>query len=459
MFLEVVRSEGLNHLSYVVGDKGQAAVIDPRRDCRIYVDIAVHHGAKISHIFETHRHEDFVIGSLELARRTRAKIFHGNSLVFKYGEIVRDGDRFTLGDFLFHVLETPGHTPDSISIALFEKDNDRARAVFSGDALLPGAVGCTCLFPALQKELSEKLYESIHKKILPLGDHVVLYPTHCKRAQCANQIDDREFSTIGYERLVNPALSRTRKEFISDRLAEEGCVSPHFRRIHKFNQDGIPLVAKLPEPVPESAALFADALARNNIIALDVRAPEAFAGAHIADSLSIPLEILSILGGWFLPSDRKIGIVADRDEQAAQARLYLMRMGYDNVTCYLAGGMNSWFLEGRPCVSLPVRAFLTQTLSARSDEAEPFLLDVRSRSEAEQEPVESQRRVWVGELPQHFINLPRDRKIVTYCGCGRRAVVAASLLKQAKFKDVEACLGTVSGKHGVAVGKKTKRAA
>ncbi len=441
MFLETIRAEGLNHLSYIVGDGGSAAVIDPRRDCRLYVDLAARHGTKITHILETHRHEDFVTGSLELSRRTKATIHHGDSLTFKYGESIREGYKLELGNVLIQTLETPGHTPESLSFTVSDKNfNAKPVAVFTGDTLFVGEVGRTDLYIALKEELSGKLYDSIHKKLLPLGDHVIIYPAHGRGSVCGMNIAEREFSTLGYERQFNPMLSKNRKDFIRHKLEEDHYFSPYFRHVEKLNRDGIPLVAKIPEPVPEGADDFSAAIDRNNMIILDIRSPEAFAGAHIPSSLAIPLNKLHLLAGWFLPYDKKIGLVMDRDEDAVIAHLYLMRMGYDNIAIYLTGGMNAWIVAGKPFSSIPTVPF--SALKPLSGNKEGFfLLDVRSRSEAEEMPLNAQRRIWIGDLQQHFGNLPRDRKIVTFCGGGQRAIAAASLLRQARFSNVEVCLG------------------
>lgn len=460
MFLETVRAEGLNHISYIIGDSGAAAVIDPRRDCRIYTEIAARHGTKISHIFETHRHEDFVSGALELARRTKARILHGNSAIIKYGEAVKDGTKLDLGNITIQVIETPGHTPESISIALSDRAfSSTPVAVFTGDTLFVGDVGRTDLYGARREEMSGKLYDSIHKKLLPLGDHVIIYPAHGEGSICGKKLAAREFSTIGYERQFNHLLAKNRKEFIKHKTTEEHYFAPYFRQVEKFNQDGIPLLAKLPEPFPESVDGFSDAIERNSILVVDVRAPEAYAGAHIAGSLAMPLTKLPLLAGWFLPYDKKIGLVTDRDEDAARARLYLMRMGYDNAELYLAGGMSAWTRSGKEFLSIPVVA--ANSLKPHSGNKEGFyLLDVRSHSEAEETPVNAQRRIWIGELPHHFKDLPRDRKIITLCGTGQRAIAAASLLRREKFANVEVCLGPDKNFKTIrARGKATQEAA
>ncbi len=444
MFFQAVHAEGLIHLSYIVGDGGKAAVIDPRRDCKVYVDIANSHGARITHIFETHCHEDFISGALELARRTDAKIFHGRALAFKYGMGVREGDTFDFGDLALRVIETPGHTPESLPCTPTLADgvySDKPAAVFTGDTLFVGDVGRTDLFPAMKEDLAEKLYDSLHKKILPLGDHVVVYPAHGEGSACGKKIASREFSTLGYEKQFNPMLARGRKDFIQHKLWEEHHSPPYFWQMQKFNQEGIPLVAKLPEPKSENAANFAAAIDRDGLLVLDVRTPEAFAGAHIPGSICIPLDRLSLMAGWFLPYDRKMGLVVDRPEDAAKARLCLMRMGFDNAALYLAGGMTAWTADGKSFASIPTvdAEDLRQRIALKED---IVVLDVRSRTERVEIPSDPSYNIWIGDLPREIGALPRVKKIVTFCSSGRRAIIAASLLKQAKFEHVEVYLGS-----------------
>jgi hydroxyacylglutathione hydrolase len=179
MFLEKIPSEGLSHLSYIIGHGSRAVVIDPRRDCDVYPEIAARNGAAVTHIFETHRNEDYVIGSTELALKTGAGIYHGKAFDFDYGNPVSTGDEFEFGDLTLRVIETPGHTYESISISVTDRSfGDSPIAVFSGDALFSGDVGRTDFFPDKAEEVAGLLYDSIFDKLLPLGDHVILLPAH-----------------------------------------------------------------------------------------------------------------------------------------------------------------------------------------------------------------------------------------------------------------------------------------
>jgi len=445
MFLEMVHTEGLAHLSYIFGDSGEAAVIDPRRDCDIYRDIAYQNGAVITHIFETHRNEDYVIGSQELAAKTGATIYHGNALDFHYGNPVADGDTFPVGNGRLTVLETPGHTYESISLALFDTNfSDDPIAVFTGDALFIGDVGRTDFFPDRAEEVAGLIYDSIFHKILPLGDHVLLYPAHGAGSVCGSGMAEREFSTLGYERKNNPALQKTDREaFIRYKVNEHHYQPPYFRQMEQLNLSGnAPLIGALPEPRPLNADAFSRKLGQGMAV-IDVRSPEAIGGALIPGSYAIPLNMIPAFAGWFLTYDKPIGLVVEQYSDVEPAMRHLLRLGYDEVVGFLAGGLQAWETKGFTFETIPT--VHVGTLVDRILEKHPFtLLDVRSVEEYEAGHLPGATHIYVGELPRYLDTVPRNQTITTFCGSGRRAVIAASLLKQAGYETVENCLGSMA---------------
>ncbi len=444
MFLEIVRSEGLGHLSYIFGDGGQAAVVDPRRDCDVYVDIAYRQGARISHIFETHRNEDYVIGSLDLASRTGATILHGKALSFAYGEPVKDGDCFEFGDIRLMVLETPGHTMESISLALADTGfGDEPIAVFTGDALFIGDVGRTDFYPDRAKAVAGLLYDSIFEKLLPLGDHVILYPAHGAGSVCGSGMASREFSTLGYEREHNPALRFTDREaFVRHKTGEHHYQPPYFNKMEELNLQGPPLLGTVPRARPLSVEEFADHMA-DGVIALDIRSPEAVAGAHIPGSLAIPCEMLPSFAGWYLSHDGSVALVAANYEDAQTAVRHLARLGYDGVVGFLDEGLHAWEVSGRDYDAIP--ALHARDLKARIEASEPFvLLDVRARDEVEAARLPKCTPIYVGELPGRLDEIPQDRPVTTFCGSGQRAIIAASILRRRGVENVEVCLGSMA---------------
>ncbi len=443
MFLEIIHAEGLGHLSYIIGDGGKAAVIDPRRDCKIYTEIAKQHGAEISYIFETHRNEDYVSGALELARRSGATILHGEGLPFEYGEFAKDGNTFPLGKLLLTVLATPGHTYESISVVVADTSfSNNPVGIFTGDALFVGDVGRTDFFPGKEEEVAGLLYDSLFNKILPLGNEVIIYPAHGAGSVCGAGLAAREFSTIGYERKHNRILQmKDRDKFIAYKAAEHHYKAPYFKMMEKYNLEGIPLVNKLPEPKPVSADEF-DKRLQKGLLAIDIRSPEAFAGAHIPGSINIPFDMVAAFAGWIISYDDKVGLIVENIEQVEKAMPSFMRLGFDNVTCYLRDGAHAWEVSGKDFTSIPI--IHINELQKRIKKEEKFtLLDVRAKHEAEVFSLPNSQHIYVGELSSRLQEIDKDKPITTLCASGRRAMIAASILKKHGLK-VDTSLGALS---------------
>lgn len=443
MFFEIVRSEGLSHLSYVVGDGNQAAIIDPRRDSDIYMDIAYQNKAQITHIFETHRNEDYIIGSKELAKRTGANIYHGHAFAFEYGKPVRENDSFDLGDIRMRILETPGHTDESISIVLIDRTFGKEPvATFTGDALFIGDVGRTDFFPDRAEEVAGMLYDSIFNKLLPLGDHVILYPAHGAGSVCGAGMASREFSTLGYERKYNPRLQMDRETFIRFKVREHHYQPPYFRKMEELNQKGSEGLGQLPKPRPLTADQFAQAI-DSQMVVLDVRHPEAIAGALIPGSVGIPLEMVPSFAGWYLAYDKPIGLVIHTADEVEKAVRFLVRMGYDNITGYLDEGLHAWETSGRPYHTIP--AVHASEVKARIESDVAYtLLDVRKIDEYHSGYLPNAKHIYVGEIEQRFDEVPAARPVTTFCGSGQRAIIAASILKKQGVEQVEVCLGSMA---------------
>lgn len=444
MFFEKVRSEGLAQLSYIFGDGDAAAVVDPRRDCRIYRDIADREGVQITHIFETHRNEDFVIGSCDLAAITGATICHGDGLPFAYGKTVTEGDSFEFGKFSLRVLTTPGHTDESISLVLADQEfTDQPLAVFSGDALFIGDVGRTDFFPERAAEVAGALFDSIFDKLLPLGDHVLLYPAHGAGSVCGSGMASREFSSLGYERLFNPSLQvEDREAFIRNKINEKHAMPPYFKQMENLNLNGPPLLKSLPHPSPFSAKDFLAQMDQGMIV-IDTRSPEAFSGAFVPDSLAMPLDMIAAYAGWFLPYDVKIGLIVERTEDVDAATRTLVRLGFESIIGFLAEGLHSWEVSGLPYDKIP--AIYAGDLKERMKQAQPYtLLDVRKDEEVSSARLPESTHIFLGELPSRLDEIPRERPVITFCGSGRRAIIGASILKRHGFEKVENCLGSLA---------------
>ncbi|AKB35892.1 Metallo-beta-lactamase family protein [Methanosarcina siciliae C2J] len=445
MIFERIKSEGLAHLSYLIGSGDEAIVIDPRRDCQVYFDLARSKGMTIKYIFETHRNEDYVIGSLELEKLTGAGIYHGSGVDFKYGNIIKkDGQEFGFGALKLTAMHTPGHTDESMSYVLTDPDAGKEPImVFTGDALFVGDVGRTDLYgPEEAPRLAANLYDSIFNKILPLGDGVILCPAHGAGSLCGGMISDREYSTLGLERIQNPVLQKTEKEeFVKFKLEESLEFPPYFKKMEKYNLQGPPLLQGLPVPKLLSPEEFKTEIEKGAVV-VDTRMPHSFGGAHIKGSYSIWLGGLPSFAGWMLPSDKPILLVLEEKEQLETAVRYLVRLGYDNIRGFLNGGIAAWYMEALQIDSFNLIS--VHDLKARIEKDEEIvILDVRSNEEWEAGHIEGARHIYVGHVEDNLDKIPKECPIVVYCGSARRSNIAASILKKHGYNKVYNVLGSM----------------
>jgi len=284
MRLKTVKSEGLAHNSYFLSDEGETLIVDPRRDCSIYTELAKRECSVIEYVLETHRNEDYVIGSVELQNMTDAEIAHSKETPFKYGEHnLSDGEVLNIGNLRIKALYTPGHTNDSVCYAVYESTRSTdAMMVFSGDTLFVGEVGRTDLLGHdLCQIQSEKLYDSIHEKILPLGDHVVLYPAHGTGSICGDSISERVISTIGYERKTNQLLDMGKSSFVEHMIMLQLLRPPYFGQMEQYNLSGPPLLCEAVVPQPLNVKEFEEEIHQSTAVIVDTREPGAFASSHI----------------------------------------------------------------------------------------------------------------------------------------------------------------------------------
>jgi hydroxyacylglutathione hydrolase len=443
MFFERIVSKGLSHYSYIIGDSGRAVVIDPRRDCGIYVRKAYSRGLRISHILETHRHEDFVIGSVELAARTGAEIWHADAqLEYGYGRAAEDGQTWAVGDSKLECIPTPGHTPGSLSY-LLRGHSGAPWMLFSGDTLFSGDVGRVDLMGMeIARDMAGKLYDSIFRKLLPLGDEVLLWPAHGAGSVCGSSIADRPWTSLGLERKLNPRLRlRDRAEFISA-VSGELERPPYFKRMEEWNLQGPPVMGLPPHPVPLTPRDFEDGLKQGTVV--DIRTEEGYGSAHIPGSLSIWEEGLAGFAGWFLPYDHPLFLVSESRYPGGAVRT-LIRMGFDNIPGYLAAGMHGWHTRGKASESIPL--LLVQKFCRILDHGtEAWILDVRSREELEGEGrIPGAHHIHLTQLPQRIGEVPRDRMVYIFCGSGLRSMTAAGLLKKAGWDKLTVIRGGFAG--------------
>ena len=434
LFLRVT-SEGLAHISYFIGSGSEAAVIDPRRDIDVYLDIAREHCMRIKYIFETHRNEDYVVGSTSLSAATGAAIYHGGALDFKYGNKTAEGDRFDVGDIHLGVLETPGHTPESLSFALYGQRSEMPLMAFTGDTIFPGSTGRTDLWGD-RARASGILYDSIKHKILTLGDGVMLCPAHGTGSVCGTGIEDRDATTIGYEKLANPDLQLDRDSFIARKMAESLAKPPYFQRMEKMNLEGTAVSCIKPHLLHVHD--YKDKI--KNGIVFDTRMPYAFA-VHIPGAYSIWLDGLRIYPGWIAEYEKPIYLVLERDDEVDKAMTYLYRIGFDNVNGYLCGGMETWLEQALDVdfVGLLAPDALAGMISAEKID----VLDVRSDAEWREGHIKEARHIYVGDLERRIGEIHKDRAVACICSTGMRASMAASILKRAGVNTVYNVLGGI----------------
>jgi hydroxyacylglutathione hydrolase len=446
LIFERVKSEGLAHISYFVGSKKEAVVIDPRRDCQVYVDLARREELSIKYIFETHRNEDYVIGSRELAHQTGARIYHGSGLDFKYGEALADGQVFHFGRMELIAIHTPGHTDESMSYALVDPNlADEAVMIFTGDSLFVGDVGRTDLYGSKEsKRLSAALYNSLFNKILPLGDGVILCPAHGAGSVCGGAISEREWSTLGLERLHNPLLQKSREEFIRFKVAERLEHPPYFRKMEEYNLEGPKLLFKLPNPPALLPAEFQRRIVQGAQV-VDTRMPSAFGGSNINGSYSIWMEGLVSYAGWFLSYDKPILLVLENRKQLETVVSYLIRLGYDRIDGYLcagaeACGLESWYTDALSIEHLGLLS--VQELKERLDRGDDLtVLDVRTDKEWNNGHIEDALHIYVGHIEKRLSVVPSDRPTAVICSVGNRGSLASSILQRAGRREILNVLG------------------
>lgn len=444
MIFHRVRSEGIAHNSYLVGSGNDAAVIDPRRDCQVYVDLAQQSGLRIKYVLETHRNEDYVTGSVELNHITGAQVFHGPRADWQYGATLVDGQEFRIGTLRLTALPTPGHTDESVSYALAHlPSGDATVMVFSGDALFVGDVGRTDLYgPKEAQRLASSLYDSIFNKLLPLGDGVILCPAHGAGSVCGAHISDRDESTLGIERLHNPWLHMSRTDFVAAKATQSLERPPYFRTMEVYNVEGPPLLGCLPVPAPLAPRDFMQEMERGAVV-VDTSTPSAFGGAHVEGSYSIWLQGLPLFAGWVLSHDEPILLVMDDPHHLETAVRYLIRAGYDRIVGYLKGGIEGWYNAGYPTEHLQV--LTVHELKAMLDRGEELtILDDRGDAEWRAGHIAGAKHIYVGHIRERMADIPTDKPVAVLCNVGHRAGLGASVLLRQGCHTVYNVLGSMT---------------
>jgi hydroxyacylglutathione hydrolase len=442
----------LAHASYLIGDEqtGTAAVVDPQRDVDQYLAFAAEHGLRIAHVFLTHFHADFLAGHLELRDRAGAAIYLGAAAKAEYHFTpLHDGDAVELGRVRLTALETPGHTPESISLLVYdlERSASTPHAVLTGDTLFVGDVGRPDLRAALgwsAGELGALLYSSLREKLLPLPDSSLVYPAHGAGSLCGKAISRETVSTIGEQRRSNYALQpMSRDAFVDLVTADQPDAPAYFTYDAVLNTRERPTLdealARELTPLTIGALLAAQA---RGVQVLDTREPAAFAAAHLAGSINIGLVgQYATWAGTVLSRDAPIAIVADPGTETESA-LRLGRIGFDHVIGYLAGGLQS---ANTPEATIVATERLGADVAAAriASASPPVVLDVRAPAERAQKHIAGSLHIPLNHLTERAADIPPGRSVIVHCAGGYRSSIAASLLHRAGRADVSELAGGI----------------
>jgi hydroxyacylglutathione hydrolase len=434
----------LAHASYLIGSEGIAAVIDPQRDVDLYIETADRNGLKIEHIIETHLHADFVSGHRELAERTGARIYlgDGSGALFPHTP-VKDGDFIQFGKCRLDFLQTPGHTVESVCIAMTDLNGDsastpRPRAVFTGDTLFVGDVGRPDLSgDHTPQELAAMLYRSLHERLLKLPDETEIFPAHGAGSLCGRQMGAERSSTIGKERRGNYALRAESSEAFIRLLTESLPPRPeYFGREVELNRQGVAALNQIPSPIPVRAPEVYRRQ-KEGAVVLDTRPAIEFAVAHVPGSLHIALS--GQFASWaarILGLDKRIVLAGEDEDQVRESQMRLARVGIENVNAYLEEGIVGWVKDGYELDYIP-QVSVEEFMELRETEGDRVaVLDVREPGEVEAGAIDRSVRIPLGQLTARTGELEAGKLLVVYCRSGYRSSIATSILRRAGFRDL-----------------------
>jgi hydroxyacylglutathione hydrolase len=434
---------GLGHLSTLVADQrwGVAAVVDPRRDVDAYLAAADAEGLRITHVVETHLHNDYVSGGRELAALTGAQhvIGRGAELRFDHRP-VGHGEEFLVGDLRMTALETPGHTPEHVGYAVADTARaDEPWLLLTGGSLLVGSVGRTDLLGAENAlPFAHAQFRTLHDVVMRHEDFVGVYPTHGAGSLCSTNISATPSSTIGFERRHNPYLEPADAEsFARLLLSDQPAFPTYFAHMRGINQAGPSPIGAIPDPIPLSVADVRSAIDAG-AVAVDLRSAGRHGAGHVPGSISIPFRpSFATWLGWTVEFGRPLVLVLSDAAAWGEAVRWAYRIGYDDVRGYLDGGVEAWRVDGQPVETTRQMSVeeLATAVEAGGPET-PLVIDVRQASEYVAGHVPGSVHIGAGVLPARLAELPRDRQIAVICASGFRSSIGASLLRRAGFENV-----------------------
>jgi len=430
----------LAHASYLIGSEGEAAVVDPQRDVDQYIAEAEANGLQIKFVIETHLHADFVSGHRELAGRTGAEIVFSEKARASFPHrAVREGDELGIGKLLLRIMETPGHTPESICVLVTDGEvSDQPQKVLTGDTLFIGDVGRPDLAGGqgfTPQMMAGMMYDSLHQKLLALDDAVEVYPAHGAGSMCGKNMSKETSSTIGQQRKFNYALQpMSKEEFISMMTTDLPQAPDYFSQDVEINRTGASALDEISRPKPLSPAEVR-ALNDAGHVILDVRSAADFGAGHVPGSVNIGLGgQFAIWSGSLLSLKAPIVIVAESDAKVDEAVMRLARVGIESVKGYLAGGVDAWRESGMELAEVP-QVSVTDLHNLIESNQVKQIIDVRRPTEYEGGHVPHAVPAPLSDLRSEIANVTFDRAQPTavICAGGYRSSAAASILEQLGF--------------------------
>ncbi len=447
MLLRYFYDERLAQASYLVGcvKSGEALVVDPNRDIAPYLEAAEAEGLRITHVTETHIHADFVSGSRELAAATGATMYLSDmgdaNWKYQFADqpnviLVQDNDSWMVGNIKVDVLHTPGHTPEHISFMITDTAGaDQPMGVFTGDFLFVGDVGRPDLLEAAAGMMgtaepgARRQFETV-TRFKEMPDYLQIWPAHGAGSACGKALGAIPSSTLGYEKLFNPAFQFNDEEkFVKWLLAGQPEAPRYFAQMKKVNKEGPALLKDLPEAQPMSRAALDELLMAGAFVA-DLRSRTDYAAAHLSGTLSIPeKKDFSTYVGWFVDFTQPFYFIAPSTDAVESIVKALRGIGVDNIAGYLLPDA----LDGN---TLQLAEWSAQQLADRLPKNGLVIIDVRNKTEYLEEHIKGAKHIQLGQLPKHLDEIPHDRTVITQCASGYRSQVAASLLQAHGFDNV-----------------------
>jgi len=437
MFIKQLYTGCLSEAAYYIESNGEAAVIDPLRDIDAYLELATERKASIKYIFETHFHADFVSGHLDLGKATGAPIVYGPGTLTKFPvHVARDGETFTIGKLALEVLHTPGHTLESTCF-LLKDENGKDHCVFTGDTLFVGDVGRPDLAQKgteiTMTDLAGMMYDSIHKKLFPLANHVIVYPAHGPGSSCGKNLGPNTHSTIGEEKQFNYAMkAETKEDFIkqvTDGIAPPPSYFPINAKINKEGYDSlgdILLAGMKTLSIDEFKQLIS-----NDVIVLDTRPAGTFTQGFVPGSISIGLEgRFAEWAGSLLPFNVSIVLVTEPGKEK-ETIIRLARVGFEKIKGYLDGGYEAWENAGEP-IDMIIDIEADELMMDIPHDQNLVVIDVRRETEFADGHLKDAVNIPLIEMtdPGNLANLEETQNLYIHCAAGYRSVIACSLLKR-----------------------------